>query len=353
MQPRTALEGFRITPIETSKRPTKIEFSYAHPLAEPSFTRDFVLHDSPELEVNKLLQYGMLESDPIVSATMAVFDPQNRNDCRFFRSNGSTAALLAHVLNYREAYALTGGQEKDPEKLIALSASMSQSDVVVLKMGPRGALVWENGKTTHIPAFKTASVWPIGSGDTFAASFATFWMEQGKSATAAAKLASLATAYYCSTGGFATRQKLGQLQYEEITISENFTSGHHPSVYLAGPFFNLGQLWLIDQARINLLEVGFDVCSPYHDIGKGSADEVVQEDLDAIKRCELVFAIVDGLDAGTIYEIGYARALNKKVIIYSELENDQDLKMMVGSDCTIIKDYTTAIYEALWQAACV
>jgi nucleoside 2-deoxyribosyltransferase len=78
-------------------------------------------------------------------------------------------------------------------------------------------------------------------------------------------------------------------------------------VYLAGPFFDLAQVWLIEQARANLREMGLEVFSPYHDIGLGSANDVVAKDLEGIDASHLVFAIADGLDPGTLYEIGYAR----------------------------------------------
>ena len=92
------------------------------------------------------------------------------------------------------------------------------------------------------------------------------------------------------------------------------------------------------------------VFSPYHDVGLGSADDVVGKDLEAIVDSDVVFAITDGLDAGTVYEIGYARALGKPVVVYSERQHPENLKMMEGSDCIMCTDYTTALYSTLWEA---
>jgi nucleoside 2-deoxyribosyltransferase len=64
----------------------------------------------------------------------------------------------------------------------------------------------------------------------------------------------------------------------------------------------------------------------------------------------VLFAIGDGLDSGTIFEIGYARALNKPVVFYAEKESEQDKKMMEGSDCTITDDYVSAVYQMVWEA---
>lgn len=107
---------------------------------------------------------------------------------------------------------------------------------------------------------------------------------------------------------------------------------------------------MVNEARKNLTALGLQVLSPYHDIGVGSAEDVVQKDLDAIHECDLLFAIGDGLDSGTIYEVGYARAINKPVVFYAENESVQDKKMMEGSGCRITADYVSAIYQTVWEA---
>jgi len=122
-------------------------------------------------------------------------------------------------------------------------------------------------------------------------------------------------------------------------------------VYLAGPFFTLNQLWLVKQARTDLRSLGLEVFSPIHDVGGGSPEAVVQPDLAAIKGADILFAIVDGLDPGTVYEIGYARSQGKPVVVYSENETNEDLKMMIGDGCIMQSDYATAIYHTVWEAA--
>ena len=47
------------------------------------------------------------------------------------------------------------------------------------------------------------------------------------------------------------------------------------------------------------------VFSPWHDVGFGVANEVVPKDLHALDNSAIVFAILDGLDSGTLFEIGY------------------------------------------------
>lgn len=56
-----------------------------------------------------------------------------------------------------------------------------------------------------------------------------------------------ATAFYCETRSFATPESLDKFDPPAIVISERYAAGLRPTVYLAGPFFTLAQLWLIEQ----------------------------------------------------------------------------------------------------------
>jgi nucleoside 2-deoxyribosyltransferase len=114
-------------------------------------------------------------------------------------------------------------------------------------------------------------------------------------------------------------------------------------VYLAGPFFTIAQLWLIEEARRCLTDAGMKVFSPFHEIGPGPAEEIGPADIAALNECDAVFAVLDGLDSGTIFEVGYARALDKPVVGFAQTVTEEDLKMIVGSGCTVIPDFVTAI----------
>ena len=97
--------------------------------------------------------------------------------------------------------------------------------------------------------------------------------------------------------------------------------------------------------------MGVPVFSPYHDVGEGKAEDVAPKDIEKLRDCSCVFAIVDGLDSGTLFEIGYAVAIGKKVVAYVENETEGSLKMLAGTGCDIEKDFTTAIYKTCWYAA--
>lgn len=348
VEARAAAEGFTFNAVAAQ---TGVTFEYIHGLATPDIRRG--THDRSQLQVTaeKVLRFGMIDGTAVVNADYAVFDPQNADGPESFTANGSSAKHLALVLNRHEAnLLLPGSSGLAVQEVAAELAKQENAEVVVIKMGPLGALVYENGTVSTVPAYRTEHVWKIGSGDTFAAHFALGWLDNGLSAHEAASIASIATAFYCENQGFPDKTLLTGFKPKALQPSERYRAGYAPKVYLAGPFFTLAELWMVGQSRRDLLAMGLNVFSPYHDVGLGTAEDVVEKDLEGVRDCDVLFAIGDGLDSGTIYEIGYARALNKPVVFYAENESSQDKKMMEGSDCRITDDYVSAIYQMVWEA---
>ncbi len=340
--------------VQTNDIERAVTFSYLHDLAAP-----YISHVPPpqsmatslQIQQDKVVRFGMLEGDAVVHAQWAVYDPQNQGAPVTFGANGSIAKHLALVLNSWEARQMAGLPEGDAHACARKIAREQHAEVVIIKQGAQGALVWADQEACQVPAYRTKNVWKIGSGDCFVAYFAQAWMEQKLSPAVAADFASRATAYYVDTKGFAALATLEASHYPPIRPTSSQLFALPKKVYLAGPFFHLGQIWLIEQARTLLQSTGLQVISPFHDIGLGSAEDVVPLDIQAIKDCDLVFAAVDGLDPGTIFEIGYARSLNKPVVIYSEVQvGAERLKMMEGTGCEIYANFTTAIYATLWRA---
>ena len=108
-------------------------------------------------------------------------------------------------------------------------------------------------------------------------------------------------------------------------------------------------MWMINQARHALENTGVCVFSPYHDVGPGSADEVVEHDIEAIEKSDALYALFDGGDPGTLFEIGYAIKCNKPVVIYTETATNEELKMYEGTGCVICRDFSTSIYKLCWS----
>ena len=318
-------------------------FDYYHPLSNPSFFPGNVEEYDITLKrvsTKKILYYGMLEASVLVNCSYAVYDPQNGIS---FQATGSKAEHLALVLNRNEALLLSALPEQTSlEEVGKVLLQREQAEVVIIKNAAKGALVFEQERITSIPIFETSHVWPIGSGDIFSAAFAWQWMIERKSPSEAALLASQYTAFYC------------QHKILPLPTSLNYSLSALPiqivtkTIYLAGPFFNVAERWLLNEARNTLLNLGNIVFSPLHDVGFGDSSEIATKDIEGLVNSEVVLAILNGLDAGTLFEIGYARALHKKVVILIENVNENDLTMLVGSNCEITHDFSTAMYKASW-----
>lgn len=347
MAAQAALNGFEIAPRDAT---STVRFDYVHGLAVPRIIALPHQHDVIEVRAENIVRFGMLESDAVVHGDTVVYDPQNAVDPAPFMQNGSTARRLALILNRHEAALMTGLRDAPVPEMAKTLIAEKQAAVVVIKQGPLGAFVLDGDKESAVPAYRSGKVWKIGSGDNFVAHFAHRWISEGRPAAECADLASRATAYYCSTSGFATQAEIDAFAMPPIRPSQRYVEGWKPMVYLAGPFFTLAQLWLVEEARNALSTMGLQVFSPFHEVGHGSADDIASQDLAALMKADLVFALGDGMDPGTMYELGHARAAGKPVIVYCENESDGDKKMMAGSGCQFFNDFVSAIYNASWRA---
>jgi nucleoside 2-deoxyribosyltransferase len=293
----------------------------------------------------------MLEGNAEVDASRIVYDPQNPFLPQPFHRRKATDKI-AYILNASEARRLIGTDDVRAAGKAIISDL--QADIAVIKRGPWGALIFEGNSVEEVPAYRTDHVWPIGSGDVFASTFAAYWASQGRSAIDSAALASRATAMYVDTRvlpiSTQTIENSAEFPYNALKLQSAPAQQEGFDVYLAGPFFNIGQLWLVEESRIAMSGMGLRVFSPYHEIGLGAAHDVAPKDLDGLNRSSVVFAIVDGLDSGTLFEIGYARAMDKPVIALASSTPEEALKMITGTGCEMLSDFVTAIYRASWAA---
>ncbi|MGI9598581.1 MAG: nucleoside 2-deoxyribosyltransferase [Acidimicrobiales bacterium] len=92
--------------------------------------------------------------------------------------------------------------------------------------------------------------------------------------------------------------------------------GAGPLVYVAGPLFDEGERWWIETVDRTVVDCGFSTFLPHRDNPDKTADntgEIFRNDRDAIDRCALLVANLNGLttDDGTAWELGYSHALGK------------------------------------------
>ncbi|AKK99564.1 nucleoside 2-deoxyribosyltransferase [Enterobacter asburiae] len=341
--------------IQDYKTEDEIIFKYNHGLDpfNPPITEQKPLI---ELIDDNILVFGTIEHHSKVKGEYVVYDPQNTFSTEPFNKYGSRAKHLALVLNENEARKLDNSTcIDDLNKIISSLHKKENAEVIIVKQGAQGSIVSYENKLYRVPAFMTETVSKIGSGDCFTAHFAFYWIERKLSPEKAAYEASRATAFFCDTSSLPTTFFLDTYRPNEIIYKHRKDK---VKIYIAAPFFTLAQLWLVEQIRYNLLEMGMDVISPYHDIGLINNEsltlenmtEVCNSDLKAIDECQMVFAVLDGFDPGTIAEIGYAMANKKRITILSENIKQSDLTMFTSKSIVLERDYVTSIYKTLWAS---
>lgn len=326
-----------------------VTFKYDHPFRMTGvYPRPDILYVNKkkiEAEDENVLVFGMIDADFTVKTRKAVFDPQTTVMMPSFRGNGSEAEELVLVLNASEARALAGCDDVKEQRDKIFDKEHCQA--LVIKQGAKGAMLFrdKNDEGERIPVYMTPKVNSIGSGDVFTATFAYMWFH-GATLEEAATTASKAVACFVVPHDVkGLREAIAGFNYPALEYK------HNGQVYLAGPFFSYSQRWLIGQFYRALLGEGIRVFSPLHDVGIGDADEVTEPDIEGLNASDVVLAVVDGLDSGTLFEVGYAVSKGKKVVAYVQKESKKSLQMLEGTHCDIETDFTTAIYKASWYAA--
>lgn len=303
------------------------------------------------------LVYGFLEAvEWRVRSHRLVFDPQRPGAGGQINLDGLDADQVAVVLNTGEARAFGGSND-----LLAAVANLfkqTAASVVVVKGGASGCKVFQSDMQSEIDgvpvgACPTVHVWPLGSDDTFAAGFAHAWAD-GADPIEAARIGSAAAAYWCGTQNPILSDAVLDGDSEGLSglgLSHLDTDAHGsaPRVYLAGPFFDLGELWLVDLVRNALLAQGVEVFSPLHDVGIGD-ESVARADIEGLRTCSAVLALLDGSDFGTVFEAGWAECADIPVVGYASRPDKEGAKMLTGLSGELHSDLSTAVYRAAWRA---
>lgn len=322
------------------KRSEPVAFQYWTALSAPTIDGPNAVSEPIELSGGNALVFGMLEGRPRADVDGLVFDPQQPRDLGQLDLDGLRADRLAVVANTRETMALTG------ERDIAVAAyrlrEAANADVVITKRAAWGALVTTAERQELVGPWPTARVWPIGSGDVFAAGFAWAWLEDGAAPVEAARVGSHLASRWCETSRL-------RLDAEDFRPSEGQLQPTEGRVYLAAPFFSLPQRWLVQLVAESLVGLGGAVFSPFHDVGVGD-DEVAAADLEGLQQCTALLALLDDSDAGSVFEAGWANRDGLPIVVYTEHPEREDLKMLRGTGAEVHTDLPTAVYRALWAS---
>lgn len=324
-----------------------IGFDYLHCLADPLITPSVsAIAPQPTFHVDAdiAIVFGMMEATPTVSAKTCVYDPQSPTSPQRFSATGSKAKRLAIVANAREIELMSGDgvDQGAPDLLRSESA-----EIVIAKSGLDGAKIFDaTGLIGVVPAYKTENVFTVGSGDVFVAAFTLAWAQLQMHPLDAADYASKATAQYVESSSLPiiSPSDAASVQRDPVSLAGG-------EIYLAGPFRELGQRALINEAHHWLRSLGMTVFSPVHDIGHGPADQVVKQDLAALDRCDAVLAILNGSSPGTVFEVGYAIAKEKPTFCVAQNMRDNDLKLPHGAGALIHRDFISALHLVAWRTS--
>jgi nucleoside 2-deoxyribosyltransferase len=97
-------------------------------------------------------------------------------------------------------------------------------------------------------------------------------------------------------------------------------------IFLSGPFFNDEEVERIGRVKNTLETLGYEVYSTSHRNPPIDLSSHAQKSrrfkllCREIEKSDGLFAVLDDRDAGTIWEMGYASALGKPVVAFTEGE---------------------------------
>lgn len=123
-------------------------------------------------------------------------------------------------------------------------------------------------------------------------------------------------------------------------------------VYFASPWFTPEQEEREERLKAKLRELGFDVWSPKEEAVVGTFSDIetrkkiFKSNILNIGNADIIFAITDGKDMGTIWEAGYAYGLNQhftsrgyapiKIVYYCETLGDGKFNLMLAQSGDIV-----------------
>lgn len=120
-------------------------------------------------------------------------------------------------------------------------------------------------------------------------------------------------------------------------------------IYFASPWFTPEQEEREERLKAKLRELGFNVWSPKEscicppDASNELRKKTFNDNCESIKASDIIFAVTDGKDMGTIWEAGYANGLNalgvrKPIVIvyYCETLGDGKFNLMLANSGDII-----------------
>ncbi|MGZ8287096.1 MAG: PfkB family carbohydrate kinase [Allosphingosinicella sp.] len=307
----------------------RIEFSYLFPLARPVRSPTLIT-ERPHIAVtgDNILCFGCVEGEVLVKAERAVVDPQGAPTWHF-RGDGGQAERLALVLNVSEAKARTGAHEIEAAALALLSDEAAE--VVVIKLGPNGAHVFEKGGAAHwVPAYSSAANYTIGSGDIFSAIFAHLWFA-GRDPAAAADGASQHVAAYVESAALPLAITLPPRQPRRPSGIQHLV--------LIVPGASIASKWFADILQKAAADLGIA------EVETVALELFLAGNIRPTRNRAVLICALDQASANAILSNRWAREMEATVFIDASIRPQQDAAYGVR----IVSDLSQALYDACWM----
>lgn len=333
--------------VELTERGRPVEFAYLAEFVEPTLRGRDASYPTPmHVSGDAVLAFGMVETgERTIDAKTLVYDPQSVDDPAASVLASATfdrAALCANALEIRAF-----GEGASLPDAAADALRRLGVDVVVVKAGALGCLVTTRESQEWIGAVPTGEVRKLGSGDVFSGSFAHAWAS-GADPVDAARIASHATSWWVEHELNRIPDQVLTPAYSAGRRAHEVETGRRPRIYLAGPFFTVAELWLVQQCRVFLEQAGAEVFSPFDEVGKGGI-EVAEKDLAGLADVDAVFAILDGWDPGTLFEAGWAKHASIPTVGAATNLDPLHTTMLAGTGAELYTNFTTAMYRTIWR----
>jgi len=269
--------------------------------------------------------------------TLVAFDPQS-DYTSLFQISQLLEATDILLLNCQELLLLTGAPSIDRAIRNLL---LFPIEIVIVKLGRGGAYLFKEGGAIKIPSFAAESVCTVGTGDVFNGVFLAE-LTRSTPVVEAAKVASCAAACFTEAFDLGAMPKPGQVREALVNRATRFLDPSEVSnvkLYLAGPFFDRPSLDWVQRITAIIEAQGFTVFSPSRNAGvlnSSSTDsersDYFRRDVGQLEGSDGVIALLDGADAGTAWEIGYAFSLGKPIFGLLT-ESDGAVNNMIVQSC--------------------
>jgi len=110
-------------------------------------------------------------------------------------------------------------------------------------------------------------------------------------------------------------------------------------IYLASPFFNPQQDQVVEDLKRSMGRFSLEYYSPKDQFRVNfktdppeKLEQCFQANIKAIREADLILAVIDDFDPGTVWEMGYAFANKKPILAFSAVPG-RGLNLMLSQSC--------------------